>query len=201
MNGQRNKGSVFADAMSKMGMGICYKVRTNTGDSETWHISGDEMMEFIDSCKHSPTCAMHSIIDFHLKIANLELPLESNSRNTISSVALNSIVGDNDDSCLLQSIKHEGADILIKYRVYEKNLREYKEIAQRQNEIIVMDLFVEELAKDKDLLEFMNMLAISHSNLILMFEGNKSMECVTLKIPYTVLKKHCKITTELLSIN
>lgn len=64
-----------------------------------------------------------------------------------------------------------------------------------------MNAFVQDLAQDKDVLEFIGMLAISHSNMVLVYRESKSNEQISIEMPYTILRNHCKVPQELLSIN
>ena len=64
-----------------------------------------------------------------------------------------------------------------------------------------MDALVQELAQDKDVLEFIGMLVISHSNMVLVYRESKSNEQISIEMPYTILRNHCKVPQELLSIN
>lgn len=201
MNGQRNMGTTLAHALEDKGLSICCKVYSANGASEKLYVTGEELTNFVDSCRISPTSAMRKVIDMQLKIANLRLPLDASSERSITTVALNSAVGDIDESCLLQSIECRGEDIHFKYKVYEDDLKNCQETANLQNDMDFMDACVRELAKDKDVHEFMNMIVIAHSNLVFDYEGDKSGRRVTLKIPYTILRNHCKIPSELLSIN
>ena len=55
-----------------------------------------------------------------------------------------------------------------------------------------------ELSKDEDFSELLNILALSHSNLILRYTGALSKSILTGEIPYIVIRKYCKIPNNLL---
>lgn len=117
-------------------------------------------------------------------------------------MAINSIVGDvKDESCLLQSIKYEGNNLLFEYKVNEEGAKDIKRLKDREEDLDFMDAFVQELAQDKDVLEFIGMLVISHSNMVLVYRESNSNEQISIVLPYTILRNHCKVPQNLLSIN
>lgn len=117
-------------------------------------------------------------------------------------MAINSIVGDvKDESCLLQSIKYEEHNLLFEYKVYEEGVKNIERLKEREEDLDFMDALVQELAQDKDVLEFIGMLAISHSNMVLVYRENASTKQISLTLPYTILRNHCKVPQNLLSIN
>ena len=114
MNGQGNLGNIFVHSLETKGLNICFKVSTENKKSMSWNITGKELSTFVDSCKLSPTTALKKVIDMQIKIANLKLPVTTSDSLKATTVAINSIVGDvKDESCLLQSIKCEGNNLLF----------------------------------------------------------------------------------------
>lgn len=202
MNGQGNLGNTFAHSLETKGLNICFKVSTENKKSMSWNITGKELSAFVDSCKLSPTTALKKVIDMQIKIANLKLPITTSDSPKATTVAINSIVGDvKDESCLLQSIKYEGNNLLFEYKVNEEGAKDIKKLKDREDDLGYMDALVQELVQDKDMLEFIGMLAISHSNMVLVYRESKSNEQISIKIPYIILRNHCKVPLELLSIN
>lgn len=202
MNGQRNLGNAFAQSLDAKGLNICFKVSTENKKSMSWNITGKELSAFVDSCRLSPTTAMKKVIDMQIKIANLKLPITTVETQKTTTVALNSIVGDTKDkSCLLQAIRHEGNNLYFEYKIKKKELKNIEILREKQNDMNFMNAFVQELAQDKDILEFMGMLAISHSNMVLVYRESESNEQVSIQLPYTIIRNHCKVPQELLSIN
>ena len=202
MNGQRNLGNTFAHSLEAKGLDICFKVYTESNKSKSWTITGREISEFVDSCKSSPTTALKRVIDMHIQIANLKLPVTTSDSPKATTVAINSIVGDvKDESCLLQSIKYEGNNLLFEYKVNEEGAKDIKRLKDREEDLDFMDAFVQELAQDKDVLEFIGMLALSHSNMVLVYRENASAKQFSLTLPYTILRNHCKVPQNLLSTN
>lgn len=202
MNGQGNLGNTFAHSSETKGLNICFKVSTENKKSMSWNITGKELSTFVDFCKLSPTTALKKVIDMQIKIANLKLPVTTSDFPKATTVAINSIVGDvKDESCLLQSIKYEGNNLLFEYKVNEEGAKDIKRLKDREEDLDFMDAFVQELAQDKDVLEFIGMLALSHSNMVLVYRENASAKQFSLTLPYTILRNHCKVPQNLLSIN
>ena len=202
MNGQMNLVNTFAHSLESKGLDICFKVYTESNKSKSWTITGREISEFVDSCKSSPTTALKRVIDMHIQIANLKLPVTTSDSPKATTVAINSIVEDTkDESCLLQSIKYEGNNLLFEYKVNEEGVKNIERLKDREEDLDFMDAFVQELAQDKDVLEFIGMLALSHSNMVLVYRENASAKQFSLTLPYTILRNHCKVPQNLLSIN
>ena len=202
MNGQGNLGNTFAHSLETKGLNICFKISTENKKSMSWNITGKELSAFVDSCKLSPTTALKKVIDMQIKIANLKLPVTTSDSPKATTVAINSIVGDvKDESCLLQSIKCEGNNLLFEYKVNEEGAKDIKRLKDREEDLDFMDAFVQELAQDKDVQEFIGMLALSHSNMVLVYRENASAKQFSLTLPYTILRNHCKVPQNLLSIN
>lgn len=202
MNGQGNLGNAFAHSLEAKGLDICFRVYTESNKSKSWTVTGKELSAFVDSCKLSPTTALKRVIDMQIQIANLKLPVTTSDSPKATTVAINSIVGDTkDESCLLQSIKYEGNNLLFEYKVNEEGVKNIERLKDREEDLDFMDAFVQELAQDKDVLEFIGMLVISHSNMVLVYRESKSNEQISIELPYTILRNHCKVPQNLLSIN
>ena len=202
MNGQGNLGNTFAHSLETKDLNISFKISTENKKSMSWNITGKELSTFVDSCKLSPTTALKKVIDMQIKIANLKLPVTTSDFPKATTVAINSIVGDvKDESCLLLSIKYEGNNLLFEYKVNEEGAKDIKRLKDREEDLDFMDAFVQELAQDKDVLEFIGMLALSHSNMVLVYRENASAKQFSLTLPYTILRNHCKVPQNLLSIN
>lgn len=202
MNGQRNLGNVFAQSLESKGLNICFKISTKNKKSMSWNITGKELSAFVDSCRQSPTTALKKVIDMQIKIANLKLPITTDDTQKATTVALKSIVGDiRDERCLLQAIRHEGNNLYFEYKIKKKELKNIEILGEKQNDMNFMNTFVQELAQDKDIQDFMGMLAISHSNMVLVYREKASAKQFSLTLPYTILRNHCKVPQNLLSIN
>lgn len=202
MNGQRNLGKTFAHSLEAKGLNICFKVSTENKKSMSWNITGKELSVFVDSCKLSPTTTLKKVIDMQIKIADLKIPNTTSDSPQATTVAINSIVGDvKDESCLLQAIKYERNNLLFEYKVNEESMKNIENLKGREDDLELMNAFVQDLAQDKDVLEFIGMLVISHSNMVLVYRESKSNEQISIVLPYTILRNHCKVPQNLLSIN
>lgn len=62
----------------------------------------------------------------------------------------------------------------------------------------IMLVYSENYDEFKDMLKFIGILAISHSNMVLVYRESKLDEQISIKIPYIILKNHCKVSQELL---
>ena len=194
MNGQGNLGNIFAHSLETKGLNICFKISTENKKSMSWNITGKELSTFVDSCKLSPTTALKKVIDMQIRIANLKLPVTTSDSPKATTVAINSIVGDvKDESCLLQSIKYEGNNLLFVYKVNEEGAKDIKRLKDREEDLDFMDAFVQELAQDKDVQEFIGMLALSHSNMVLVYREKASAKQFSLTLPYTILRNHLSV--------
>lgn len=201
MNGQNQLGTLFAEALNNHNLNFGVKIYTESGKSKIWSITGEQIKQFVKSCQLSPTQAMQKVIDISLQIANLELPLSPDDANLVANISTNSIVGDIDESCLLQKIEHQGYKIIFEYKVYEQDMENYEALSEQQNNIDYMNAFVSELVQDKDVLEFTRLVAISHSDMVLVYQGDKTGKHVSVEIPYTILREHCQIPSNLLKAN
>ena len=140
MNGQGSLGNTFAHSLETKGLNISFKISTENKKSMSWNITGKELCAFVDSCKLSPTTALKKVIDMQIKIANLKLPVSASDSPKATTVAINSIVGDvKDESCLLQSIKYEGNNLLFEYKVNEEGAKDIKRLKDRAEDLGYMD--------------------------------------------------------------
>ena len=198
---QGNLRNAFAHDLEAKGLNICFKISTE-GNKKTnsWTITGKELSAFVDSCKLSPTTALKRVIDMQIKLVNLELPASATPNTT--SVAINSAVGDvKEKSCLLNAIKYEGNNLIFEYQLDEESMKNIDCIKTLEDNADYMDAFVQELAQNKDLQEMIGILAISQSNLVLAYREKASVKQFSIKIPYFILRNHCKVPKCLLPTN
>lgn len=200
MNGQRNMGSTFLHALKTKDLSIRVKIYTTKSKFEQWDITGEELSAFIDSCKLTPTKALQTVIDMQVKFANMKLPVSDKDTRLVTNVVTNSIGSDSQD-CSLYAIKHEGEDIFFEYKINKKNMKDLESVKDRFEDLNFLDAYAQELAQDKDMREFMGSFAIAHSNMVLVYREDKSNKKVSIKLPYTVLRDHCVVPQELLSVN
>lgn len=199
MNGQRNMGDIFISILEEKELNFGFRIYTQDGDATEWLMPGSELKAFADSCKVSPTTALRTTIDMQIEIANLNLPVRiEDIHDPIKSVALNSFLGDIDESCLPQSISHIGEDIVFEYDVDDSEI-DLNELERIEYDAAAMETFAASLTEDEDVHEFLGLLAISHSNMMYTFNGRKSHKSVSVRLPYNILKKYCKVQQYLLS--
>lgn len=202
LNGQRNLGNAFAHSLEAKDLDICFKVSTESNKSKSWTITGKELSAFVDSCKLSPTTALKRVIDMQIKIANLKLPQTIVESPKVTTVAINSIVVDGmDENCLLQAIKHDGNDLIFEYKVSKEEMKGVEILKEKQDDMDFMGAFVQEFTQDKDIQKFIDLLVISRSNMVLVYRDGDSNKQVSIKLPYIILRNHCKVPQELLSTN
>lgn len=199
MNGQCNMGSVFSSMLEKKNLNFGFRVYTQDGDATEWKMPGRELNEFMRACQMSPTIALRTAIEMQIEIANLHLPIKvEDVRDPIKSVALNTILGDLDETCLPKSISHVEEDIVFEYSVDDVAV-DLDEIDNIKDDSDAVELLVSSLIEDEDAHEFFGLMAISHSNMVVTYEGRNTHKTVSIRIPYSVLKKYCKVPKYLLS--
>lgn len=199
MNGQRNMGDTFASLLNDKGLNVAATIFTQDKTSTTWSFSGEELKRFVDSYRISPTTALRTTIDMQIEIANLNLPLSiEDLHNPIKSVALNSLLGDIDETCLPKAVLHEDNNIIFEYSVDEDEFN-IENMQKNSNNPETLDAFAASLVEDADFREFIGLIAMSQSNLIITYEGRSSHESVSIRLPYSLLKKYCKVPQSLLS--
>lgn len=199
MNGQRNMGNLFSSILDTNGLNLGVRIYTQDGDVTEWSMPGSELSDFMEACHLSPTTALGNIIDMHVEIANIHLPVKiEDIRDPIKSVVLNSFLGELDESCLPISISHVGEDIIFKYNVAEDSI-DLDELDKIKGNSNALELFASSLVEDEDVQEFLGIIAISHSNIIITYEGRNTNKIVSIRIPYSILKKYCKVPEYLLS--
>jgi hypothetical protein len=155
----------------------------------------------MDSCKANPTAAMYSIIDMQVKLTKQQLPAVVDASGNVRTISINAISSATcNDGDILLDIRHTENDIEICYLTGEQEYS-LSDIVNSVDDMQFLSALTDELAQDDDVRELLNSLAISHSNLILHYEGVKTKRNVTIKIPYVLIRENCDVPQELLSIN
>lgn len=199
MNGQRDMGNKFASLFDTEELNIGFRIYTQDGEATEWKVPGKELDEFMKACQMSPTTALRKTIDLQIEIANLNLPVKiEDVRDPVRSVALNTFLGEVDEDCLPKAISHVGEDIIFEYDVDEEAM-DFDAVDKNKNNPDAIEILVQSLVEDEDAHEFLGMLAISHSNMVVTYEGRNTHRKVSIRIPYSILKKYCKVPQFLLS--
>jgi hypothetical protein len=201
LNGQQNHGNMTAKIMEDKGLNLKFEITTPSGHTFEQTLLPSEIISFEDSCKMKPTEAMFAVIDMQVKLSRMQLPaviddlgdIRSISTNAISSSALSAYD-------MLTDIRHNGNDIELCYLTNEQDALLSVANFDIENEQFIRSVTLE-MAKDDDFREFLSSLAISHSNLILNYEGRISKQQFSIKIPYAVIREYCDVPKELLTIN
>lgn len=198
-NGHGNMGDIFAFILDQKGLYVEYRIYTRDGDVTAWRMSGHELKDFVDNCKENPTTALKKTIEIQIEISNLSLPITvEDIQNPIKTVALNSLLNGIDASCLPLGISQIKDDIMFKYDV-DENIIDLDELESMSEKTEDLDIFASSLTEDADLQEFINLIVISHSNLVITYIGRNTNKIVSVKLPYSLLKKHSKIPHYILS--
>lgn len=197
MNGQRNMGMTFVSFLESKGLNIGIRMYTPDKTFTNWIITGTELKEFVESCKLCPTETLHRVIEMHVKIANLDLPMKRGNKVSVRSVLLNSIKA-NDDDFLLHSFSYTDNQLIIEYDVDEKE-SEFDLIKENVTNSEYIEAMASIMTEDADVQEFFNLLAISCSDMVFRFLSMSSGNTVEITIPYQVIKKYCKAPPYLLS--
>ena len=192
LNGRNNNGTKLADWYDAKGIILKSVLKTPSSREFSWVYSGQELLDFIDKIKISPTKALYTIIDTHIKLTNMSLPLNSYDVNPIQSVTNNSIKNSLSDGDRLLEIKHEDENIIFVIETQEKEARiaDIKPVAE---ELTFLDALMEEASEDPDMKEFIDMLALSHSNLVFSFHNVSRTDSVKVVVPYIILENHSTI--------
>ena len=198
MNGQNNNGRILAECFYQRGLNACVRIYTGLDEPVSWTVKGTELKAFADSCKADPTEALKLAIDMMLEFTNMSLPIKPEDISKYHNIATNSLINGYDSAYLPQSIKHIGNMIVSTISLDEKeyDISSLKENSQNDEYI---DNFAKLLSKDEDIKEFFGMLALSHSDFAFQYIGRQNKDTVLVKLPYTILRKHCSVPSELLS--
>jgi len=169
MNGQRNMGNIFISILNQKELKLGIRIYTQDGDVTEWLMPGSELKSFAESCKVSPTTALRTTIDMQIEIASINLPVRKEDiHDPIKSVALNSFLGEIDESCLPQSISHIGNDIVFEYNV-DENVYDLKEMEKNKDDVTTLEALASSLTEDADVHEFYGIIVLSHSNFVITY--------------------------------
>lgn len=190
LNGQNNAGDNLAKLLDSKELIMRIEFKTPSNKIFQWNYTGKDILEFMKSIRISPTEALCTIIDTHIKLANLSLPMESNYLGCVNTIITNSIGSAMERGENLLKILYDGNSVVF---VCETNEQETSipEIREYLNNPFFIDNFATLLSEDADMLEFMNMLVLSHSNLTYRMKNVTSTDSIDVIIPYVILKNNC----------
>lgn len=186
MNGNFNLGYQFIYLLDYYNLDCQYNLYINDGDCFICKLTKEEIKEFVEACKISPTEALNIIIDMHLEF-------EKNSNLGIQSIVINSIDFFNDSINFLKEIKHINNNIIFVSEIYDEGFN-FKDIEIQANNEAFLDAMAAFLAQDKNMIEFINLIVLSNSNLEFIFENPESKEKVSFVITNNILKRYSNIS-------
>lgn len=189
MNGNHNAGTKMAQWLEAANIPIQVNVSTLGDKTFNWCYDGREFLDFIDKVRISPTEALHIVIEVWIKLANLSLPLSADDIN-LYSISNKTIAKSLSSGERLIRISQENDNIIFVGEIKDENFS-FDEVRINASEPIFVDAFTEEISKDADVREFLDLLATSHSNLTYRWCNVSYTDSVDLVIPYMVLKKYC----------
>ena len=183
LNGQNGNGTKLARFQKAQNVGTIFNVFSKkSGDSFSMSFTPDEILNFLESFSGTPTDAMADVIDMQIELANQEI-------NNISSNSLASTLG---EGLSLKSLSRKGLDIVWTYLV-DESYYDIQVLKENSRDDVIIDALAHDFVIDPDCQALVNSLSISHSNLVLRYEGSTSHECATFRIPYSILKKYSQV--------
>lgn len=190
LNGQHNAGDNLAKLLDSKGLIMRIEFKTPSNKIFQWNYTGKDILDFMKSIRISPTEALYTIIDTHIKLANLSLPIGSNYLGCVNTIVTNSIGSTMGQGENLLKILHDGNSVIF---VCETNEQEtsISEIREYLNNPFFIENFAMLLSEDADMMEFMNMLVLSHSNLTYRMKNVATTDSIDVIIPYVILKNNC----------
>lgn len=190
LNGQRNTGHNLANLLEDKNLILRIEFKTPSNKIFHWDYTGKALLDFLQLIRITPTEALYTIIDAHIKLANLSLPMKSDNLGYVNTIITNAIGTSLGPDQKLLKIMHDENSVVF---VCETNERE--DSISEIREYLSFPLFIQNyatlLSKDADIKEFINMLVLSHSNLIYRIKNVSSTDSVDIEIPYVILNNNC----------
>lgn len=194
LNGQSDAGTKLATLLDSKGIILKTVLTTPSDRNFNFVFEGKELLNFIEDVKISPTEALYTILDTHIKLANLILPIELDDLGQLQSIPSNTIKNSLGSGDKLLKIIHSGNDVVFILETQEKEFQ-IKDIKQVADNEYFLNEFTRELAEDPDVKEFIDMIVISHSNFGYNYYTTNHSDSVQIIIPYKILKNHSSINS------
>lgn len=192
MNAQNGGGRLLALFLDYYQLNFSLCAHYLDGEVISFTFTGNELKEFAELCQMNPTGAVQHVIETHIAIANLSLPITPNDLVNSGFVTTNSIIKGCSPECLLQSIDHIGNDVIFTYNIDDNEI-DFSDIIKMKNNDYCLEVFVKAISEDDDVKSFWGLLAISHSNLIYRMVCLRSGSVASIVIPYKLLRKYCDL--------
>lgn len=190
LNGQHNSGDNLAKLLDGKGLIIRIEFKTPSNKIFQWEYTGRDILDFMKSIRMTPIAALYTIIDTHIKLANLSLPIEKNDIGCVNTIVTNSIESTMGHGEKLLKILHDGNSVIFVCEINEQETS-IPEIREYLTNPLFVQNYATLLSKDVDMMAFMNMLVLSHSNLTYRMKNVASTDSVDITIPYDILKNNC----------
>lgn len=182
LNGQNENATKLAEFEAHKGIGTKWIIKASDNRSLSWEATGEELLEFIQTNESNPTEIVTDLLDFQIELTNYQL-------NNITS---NSIIDITEEGIKFKSISHRDNDVIMTY-ILDESLYNIDNIIANSKDKEFVEELAAELVRDPDMQELINLVSISHSNIVIRYQGDTNDKFADLKITYQLLKKYSQV--------
>ena len=182
LDGQNGNATTLAEYCKAKKIGMTTSVVFSDNEPITWEFAPSELFEFIHSYNGTPTEALGRVLDFHIALANYNC----------SSITTNSVSFLSDEGIALRSLEHLDDSIVWNWIVDENKHDVGMLSSSFQNEGFA-DTLIGEIIKDPDVQELINIISISHADIILRYKGLNSNNTAEITLPYHLIKRYSQV--------
>lgn len=183
MNGQKGNGDALAFFGTEKGLEMKVFFTTPSSRVFSWTVSYAEAQAFTDSIKLSPAAALHDVIEWQIRLTNMELPIYYDIEGNIVDSSTN------EETMVMTGFSHINNDIQINC-LWPESWGSVSDMASVNDDPAALDVVAQGFGSDPDVILFINLLVISHSDLRLKYTGKESGDEAVIVIPYRILKKY-----------
>ena len=199
LNGTDDNGDKIVYMLFKVDYDIKVVINTIDGKSISWDITKEELEEFLKQCKLTPTEALRKVLNMHIELAKLNIPVNENSEIQVRNITTEFMASTIEEGCLLIDIKTIDNLIVFEYLVDDTKLdfdfATLRALSQTDEGKMI---FAEIFSEDVSFREFLNLIVLSQSNLGIMYKGVTLMDSVEIVLPYTILRNYCTMPKDIL---
>lgn len=199
LNGTDDNGDKIVYMLFKVDYDIKVVINTIDVKSISWDITKEELEEFLKQCKLTPTEALRKVLNMHIELAKLNIPVNVNSEIQTRNLTTEFMASTIEEGCLLIDIKTIDNLIVFEYLVDDTKLdfdfATLRALSQTDEGKMI---FAEIFAEDASFREFLNLIVLSQSNLGIMYKGVTSIDSVEIVLPYAILRNYCTIPQDIL---
>ena len=182
LDGQNGNATTLAEYCKSKRIGLTTTIAFSNADSMTWEFTPSELLDFIHSFNGTATDAVGRVLDFHIALANYNC----------SSITTNSISALAEDGIELLSLEHVDNSIIWNWGV-DENQFDFETLSSAfQNEDFA-NFLIKEMIKEPDVQELVNIISVSHSDIILRYNGLTSNRMAEITIPYHLIKRYSQV--------